>query len=254
MKNFLKKLIPLVLTIVFLTIPFSAPAFAAGDDNASSNGCVYLLGMVAWDCNTGLTDGTEMNEDQLKSGIVAAAANILTDLTVISAYLVIGYVIYGGYLYTFSGGDPGKVATGRKALSQAFIGLAIVMSANVILNSIRIALGANFTADCTANEAGCYNAVSASNMVVQLIGWVIAIAGIVSAIFVVYGGISYMTSSGDPGKLKKAKDMITYALIGLAIVALAEIITAFVSSMIRDANDTGYINNTTIAKELYEKN
>ena len=50
-------------------------------------------------------------------------------------------------------------------------------------------------------------------------------------------------------KLKKAKDMITYALIGLAIVALAEIITAFVSNMIREANQ---VSLTTTTKEYHE--
>ena len=83
--------------------------------------------------------------------------------------------------------------------------------------------------------------------------WFIAVAGIVSAIFLVYGGISYMTSSGEPNKLQKAKNTITYSLIGLAIVALATIITAFVSNMIKEANgNAGLINETIISKEVYE--
>ena len=83
----------------------------------------------------------------------------------------------------------------------------------------------------------------------------IGIAGVVAIIFVVYGGILYITSTGDPGKIKKAKDAILYALIGLAIVALAQVITAFVSSKIREANnasagdeDTSYINNAISLK------
>ena len=85
-------------------------------------------------------------------------------------------------------------------------------------------------------------------MVTNLIQWVIGIAGIVAAVFIVIGAIGYLSSAGDPNKLKKAKDTIMYALIGLAIVGLAEVITAFVSSTIRNANS--YINTTTIAKEL----
>ena len=89
-------------------------------------------------------------------------------------------------------------------------------------------------------------------MVVNLIQWVVGIAGVVSAAFVVYGGITYTTSSGDAAKLQKAKNMIIYALIGLAIVALAEVITAFVSNMIREANKNAYINETIISKEVHE--
>ena len=80
------------------------------------------------------------------------------------------------------------------------------------------------------------------------------IAGIVSAVFLVYGAIQYITSAGDPGKLKKAKETILYSLIGLAIVALATVIIAFVSSTIRNAEQNALIDNkTTIAKEIYEK-
>ena len=187
-------------------------------------------------------------EDDLKNNIWTIAANIATDITVIAAYLVLGYVIYGGYLYIFSAGDPGRTAAGRKTLAHAFIGLAIVMSANVIMGAIRIALvGSSGNIGNCATGGGC---VDAGSMVTNLIQWVVGMAGIVAAIFVVYGGISYTTSSGDPSKLQKAKQIILYALIGLVICALAEIITAFVSSTIRDANRNAFINQTTISKEV----
>ena len=231
-KSFIIGFIILAASIVTnLTAP-SASAF--------SGNCRDFLGLTSWDCNV-----TIETQDDLQTNIWVIAANVATDITIVAAYLIIGYVIYGGYLYTFSGGDPSKVATGKKALYQAFLGLAIVMSANIILNSIRIALGnVNFTENCAFSECK-----DPGTMITEAIQWVVSIAGIISAIFVVYGGISYITSSGDPGKTQKAKNMITYALIGLAIVALAEIITAFVSNMIREANQTSLIEST---KEYYE--
>lgn len=60
----------------------------------------------------------------------------------------------------------------------------------------------------------------------------IGIAGVVSAIFLVIGGVGYITSSGDANKLQKSKNTITYALIGLAIVGLSEIIVSVVSGII----------------------
>ena len=133
------------------------------------------------------------------------------------------------------------------------------MSANIILNSIRIALlGANgsFAADCrsfedvaSATAAGC---ADPNLMVISALQWVIGVSGAVAIIFVVYGGISYATSAGEPSKTQKAKHMITYALIGLAIVAIAEIITAFVSSTIRNANNNITYSETTFAKEIHE--
>lgn len=211
--------------------------------------CRNFLGLTSWDCNVNIT-----NEETLKSGIWQIAANVATDITVLAAYLVLGFVIYGGYLYILSSGDPNKVATGKKTLIQAFIGLAIVMLAYVILNAIRIALiGTDSFATCDLSTGS--NCANANDLVTTSIQWVIGIAGVVAVIFVVYGGISYATSSGDSNKLQKAKQTILYALIGLVIVGLAELITAFVSGIIRDAKpaDTeSFINQTTIVKELNE--
>ena len=60
------------------------------------------------------------DKDSIKAGVWTIAANVLTDITVIASYLVLGYVIYGGYLYIFSAGDPGRTAAGRKTLAHAF--------------------------------------------------------------------------------------------------------------------------------------
>ena len=255
----LKKLF--ITCIIFLGVIFSiniffSPSVSAADAFTGRQGsdCNLFLGFTTWDCGVSISD-----DATLKTGIWQIAANVATDIAVAAAYLVLGYVIYGGYLYTFSGGDPGKVATGRKTLTQAFIGLAIVMSANLIMSTIRIALlsdNDNLGNCLVVNEEFngiTGNCVDATAVVTNTIDWFIGIAGIVSAIFVVYGGISYTTSAGDPSKLKKAKDMILYSLIGLAVVALASVITAFVSGIIRDANNnTSYINETIISKELYE--
>ena len=57
---------------------------------------------------------------------------------------------------------------------------------------------------------------------------VYSIIGIVAVVMVVIGGVSYATSQGDPGRLKKAKDTILYGIIGLVIVLMAFAITNFV--------------------------
>lgn len=234
MKNPLKKFSLVLFIIGLLSITISTSAFAD---------CRTFLGMSSWDCNLpAITD-----ESSLKSNIWIIASNVANDITILAAYLVLGYVIYGGYLYIFSGGDAGKVANGKKTLTQAFIGLAIVMSANIIMGAIRVALvgGAGNLGNCAAGENAC---VTPDALIQNMVNWFIGIAGVASAIFLVYGGIAYMTSSGDLGKIQKAKQTITYSLIGLAIVALAVVISAFVSSTIRDANNSAYLIQTTILK------
>ena len=49
----------------------------------------------------------------------------------------------------------------------------------------------------------------------------IAASGALAVIFIIIGGIYYITSAGDPAKIKRAKEIITQAAIGLVIVAVA---------------------------------
>lgn len=208
--------------------------------------CRSFLGLTSWDCGVQIT-----NEDTLKTGIWLIVANVASDIAIIAAYLILGFVIYGGYQYMFASGDPGKISTGKKTLFNAFIGLAIVMSANIIMSSLRIVLtnGTGNISDCIS-----HNCVDANLMVTGLIQWTVGIAGVVAAIFLVYGGVLYISSTGDPAKIKKARDTILYALIGLAIVALAEIVTAFISSnILRDnieSNGQSLNNSLIIEKEV----
>lgn len=61
-----------------------------------------------------------------------------------------------------------------------------------------------------------------------IINSVIFALGIVAVIVIILGGVQYMTSSGDAGKVKKAKDTILYGVIGLVICVLAYAIVNFV--------------------------
>lgn len=224
----------LVICAVFLSIfvttnlTTNTPAYA--ESGTGLDGCRNLLGMTAWDCGVDLENIT--NDDELVNSIIVIISNILTDLTVIATYLVIGFVIYGGYLYIFASGDPGKVAAGKRTLTHAFIGLAIVLSAYAIFNSIRIAFMGGQVLESNCASSTCVDPV---DFVTNTITWFIGTAGVVALIFVIVGGVGYVTSAGDPSKLKKSKDTILYSLIGMAIVALALTITAFVSNIIKGA-------------------
>lgn len=209
----------------------------------AENHCDMVLGLVPWDCGVVIND-----QETLSNGIWTVAANVAADITVVGTYLALGFVIYGGYLYMFSAGDSTRITTSKKVLPQAFIGLAIVLTAHIILVGIRIALlsGGDFS-NCAKETC-----VDPSDMVTSTIQWVVGMAGVVAVIFIVYGGISYTTSAGDPNKLQKAKQIIMYALIGLAIVILAEIITAFASNVLNESmrNTQSYFyNQKVISKE-----
>ena len=54
------------------------------------------------------------------------------------------------------------------------------------------------------------------------------LAGVVAVIVIIIGGIYYATSSGDSGKVTKAKNMILYSVVGIVIILSAFAITNFV--------------------------
>jgi len=63
----------------------------------------------------------------------------------------------------------------------------------------------------------------------------VTLSGLVSAGFFVWGGIGYITSSGNPEALDKSKKTIIYSAIGLTIVLGAFVISNVVSQLANSA-------------------
>jgi len=63
-----------------------------------------------------------------------------------------------------------------------------------------------------------------------IVATIVSLASLASVFFLIVGGFQYMTSSGDPEKLGRAKSIIKNALIGLALVIAAAAITAILNN------------------------
>ncbi len=63
-----------------------------------------------------------------------------------------------------------------------------------------------------------------------IIGIILSFIGVIFLILMIYAGISWMTAAGNDEKVKKAKDLIINAIIGLIIVLAAYAITAFIGN------------------------
>jgi Type IV secretion system pilin len=66
-------------------------------------------------------------------------------------------------------------------------------------------------------------------IVMAIIEILLRIAAIMAVIFVIYAGISYTTSQGDPEATGRAKGTLVNALLGLAISVMAAAIVAFIA-------------------------
>jgi cytochrome bd-type quinol oxidase subunit 2 len=111
-------------------------------------------------------------------------------------------------------GDPVKIAKGKKTITNAVIGLIIVMSSSILSGAI-----SGIVSGAAKNRTAFFK---------ELFNEVFLWSGIVAVIMIVYGGIQYVTSNGNPQRTAKAKNTILYAAVGLLIVIFASAIVSTV--------------------------
>lgn len=116
--------------------------FADGEtskDSGASNCEHSLLGLRPWYSGLEMDDKCVIQspgEEEMPRFVWTIVLNVLADVFIVTGYLAIGFVIYGGMLYIMSAGEPGKVARGKQVLTSATIGLILSILATVIINII----------------------------------------------------------------------------------------------------------------------
>ena len=73
------------------------------------------------------------------------------------------------------------------------------------------------------------------NFIRSVITVLAGLAGLVATGFFVAGGFTYITSSGNPEQLDKAKRTLTWSAIGLAIVIAAFVLANIVTTLAKQA-------------------
>jgi|ERR1035437_2163848 TRAP-type C4-dicarboxylate transport system permease small subunit len=100
--------------------------------------------------------------------------------------------------------------------------------------SLYVAFGLPFILSSPA-LAATTDISSVDNFIKSLIQAIAGLAGLIATGFFVIGGISYMTSSGNPEHLQKAKHTIMYAAIGLVITIAAFVLSNIVTTLATNA-------------------
>jgi hypothetical protein len=67
-----------------------------------------------------------------------------------------------------------------------------------------------------------------NNLIRRIINLLSIVVGFVAVIMIIIGGLRYITSGGSDTGVTSAKNTILYAIIGLIIVALAQLLVRFV--------------------------
>lgn len=77
--------------------------------------------------------------------------------------------------------------------------------------------------DCTKDDAK-----TVSDIINDVIDLLSIVVGIICVIVIIISGFRYITAGGDSNNLTSARNTFIYALVGLIIVAFAQIIVKFV--------------------------
>jgi len=131
--------------------------------------------------------------------------------------IAIVFIAVAGILYIVGGAtmNEGMVNTAKKGLIGAVAGLVIILGANMILNEIYYIV---------LDKQLDFNNLSASQILVRLINFLLAIVGTLFLISMIIGGIWYFAAGADPSKEQLGKKTIQYSLMGIIVAVAAMVI------------------------------
>lgn len=132
-----------------------------------------------------------------------------------------------------------------KLLSKALVGLSLlagllfVQAVPALAQSPDIQGGLCAGANLDVNDPSCDSESDAittvNNLIRRIINLLSVIVGVVAVIMIIIGGLRYITSGGSDTGVTSAKNTILYAIIGLIIVALAQLLVRFVLRQVTEA-------------------
>lgn len=143
----IKKTIMTLLMMVFFASGLfwsPEPVMAAPIQESVDNSCAKgILGFRPW--YQGIVTkkegkcvvGTPKDSDNgMATFVWSIILNILIDLFSATGYAAVIMIIYGGFKYIMSEGDPSRVAKAKQILTSAAIGVGIALLASVVVNTI----------------------------------------------------------------------------------------------------------------------
>ena len=76
----------------------------------------------------------------------------------------------------------------------------------------------------------------ASGVISTVLTWILVLAGAIAVIYLVWGGLLYITAGGDAEKATKGRTALINAIIGIIIIALAVVIVQWVGQILQGGN------------------
>lgn len=127
-------------------------------------------------------------------------------------------LIVSGILFMTSAGSPEKIKTAKSALIYGCVGIGVGLSAVGIANAVKaVKRGATDFAGVIQNIATQVGDVTAG----------------IGTVMIVVAGVIYLTSAGSPEKIKLAKTVLIYAIVGIILGLAAPTLVTIISDIFK---------------------
>jgi len=123
------------------------------------------------------------------------------------------YMVLGAIRFIMAGGDESVIDTEKKNFTWGFLGLILVMIADVFIKVVY-----NNETGKFAGDEGTEQAV---NEIFGVINFILAIMAVIGVLTLVIASIYYVTAIGDEESTTKAKTIIKSTIAGFIIMTLA---------------------------------
>jgi cytochrome bd-type quinol oxidase subunit 2 len=160
------------------------------------------------------------------TSIEGAASTILSTIRAVIVVLALVFLVIGAVLYVTSAGNETRMTTAKSAVTASMIGLALGLAAPSFLKEIGTALGWN---GAIVNDASVQ---TLSQIARKVLDFFLSIIGILSVIMLVVGGSAYLTSAGDEGRAETAKNIVKWAIVGIAVAFASLAIVTQVATLL----------------------
>ena len=92
--------------------------------------------------------------------------------------------------------------------------------------TVRVGESVSALSECNVEKTeGDKSLMSNVSMLINVFA---SVMGFLAVGMIIYGGFMLLTAQGDPAKIKRGKDVVTYSIIGVILVMLAYAIVNFV--------------------------
>ena len=109
-----------------------------------------------------------------------------------------------------------------KNKTYAILGLAFM----AFLLAMQFALAIDFNQSISAQDKATFDQML--NPVLKIYNFAKYTATVIAVVVLLFAGISYIMSAGDPAKREKAKSMAMYVIVGLVVIWAAPLIVNFI--------------------------